>query len=111
MSPDTRLMCGISLVVIPSIVYGGLVILGVLSNGLMGAPGPKNLSPSQVGFYRAGHAHAGVLTLLSLLLQAFVDAAALPASFEWPVRVAAIAAPVLVSGGFFGVAHTRALRG
>jgi len=110
MSPDTRLMCGISLVLIPTIVYGGLTILGVISNGAFGAPGPKNLTPSQVAFYRAGHAHAGVLTLLALFLQLAVDYAALPAALVWPVRVAAVAAPVLVSGGFFGIAHTRAMR-
>ena len=69
MSPDARLMCGISLILVPTIVYGGLTILGVISNGAFGMPAPKNLSPSQIAFYRAGHAHAGVLTLLALFLQ------------------------------------------
>lgn len=111
MSPDARLMCGISLILIPSIVYGGLTILGVISEGRFGAPGPKNLTPSQVAFYRAGHAHAGVLTLLALFLQIAIDDAALPTSLVWPLRVAAIAAALLVSGGFFAIAHLRALRG
>jgi uncharacterized membrane protein len=66
MSPDARLMCGISVILVPTIVYGGLTILGVLSNGASGMPAPKNLSPSQIAFYRAGHAHAGVLTLRAL---------------------------------------------
>jgi hypothetical protein len=109
-SPDARLMCGISLILIPTIVYGGLTILGVISNGAFGTPGPKNLSPSQVTFYRAGHAHAGVLTLLALFLEIAVDYASLPASLVWPVRVAAVAAALLVSGGFFAAAHVRALR-
>ena len=110
MSPDARLMCGISLILVPTIVYGGLTILGVISNGAFGTPGPKNLSPSQVTFYRAGHAHAGVLTLLALFLEVAVDYASLPASLVWPVRVAAVAAALLVSGGFFAAAHVRALR-
>jgi hypothetical protein len=74
-------------------------------------PAPKNLSPSQVAFYRAGHAHAGVLTLLALFLQIALDFAAIPPTLVWPARVGAVAAALLVSGGFFAVAHVRALRG
>jgi len=111
MSPDARLMCGISLILIPTIVYGGLTVLSVVSNGAMGTPGPKNLSPPQMAFYRAGHAHAGVLTLLALFLQIGLDYAAIPHSLVWPTRVGAVAAALLVSGGFFAVAHARALRG
>jgi len=111
MSPDARLMCGISLILVPTIVYGGLTVLNVVSNGGLGTPGPKNLSPSQVAFYRAGHAHAGVLTLLALFLQIAVDYATIPPSLVWPVRIGAVAAALLVSGGFFAVAHARALRG
>ena len=111
MSQDARLMCGISLILIPTIVYGGLTILGVVSNGAFGTPGPKNLSLSQIAFYRAGHAHAGVLTILALFLQIAVDYAAIPNRLVWPVRVGAVAAALLVSGGFFASAHTRAWRG
>jgi hypothetical protein len=110
MSPDARLMCGLSLILIPGIVYGGLTVLGVVSHCLMGTPGPSNLSATQIAFYRAGHAHAGVLTLLAMLLQIAIDYAAIPSSLVWPVRVAAIAASILVSGGFFVVAYVRYLR-
>ncbi len=111
MSADARLMCGISLILIPTIVYGGLTILGVITNGGFGAPAPKILSPMQVAFYRAGHAHAGVLTLLALFLQIAIDHAFLPPWSIWPVRIGAILAALLVSGGFFAVAHVPALRG
>jgi hypothetical protein len=66
-------------------------------------PGPKNLSPSLIAFYRAGHAHAGVLMLLAWFLQIAVDYAAMPSSLVWLVRVGAIAAALLVSGGFFAL--------
>jgi hypothetical protein len=110
MSPDARLMCGISLILVPTIVYGGLTVLGVASNGAYGVPAPKNLTPIQAAFYRAGHAHAGVLSLLALFLQIALDYAALPGPLIWPTRVAAIAAALLVSAGFFALAHVRALR-
>src|ERR1700746_411603 len=111
MSPDARLMCGISLILVPTIVYGGLTILGVISNGAFGMPAPKNLSPSQMTFYRAGQAHGGVLTLLALFLQIALDSATLPPALIWPARVGAVAAAFLVFGGFFAIAHVRALRG
>jgi hypothetical protein len=104
-------MCGISLILVPTIVYGGLTILGVISNGAFGMPAPRNLSPSQMTFYRAGHAHAGVLTLLALFLQIALDSATLPPALIGPARVGALAAALLVSGGFFAIAHVRALRG
>lgn len=111
MSPDARLMCGIALILVPTIVYGGLTVLYIISNGAFGAPGPKNLSPSQISFYRAGHAHGGVLTLLALFLQIAVDHAAIPEALVWPVRIGVVAGALCVSGGFFAVAHARALRG
>ena len=110
MSSDARLMCGLALVLIPTIVYGGLTVLNVVTNGMLGTPGPRKLSESQITFYRAGHAHAGVLTLLALFVQLAVDSASLPPFLVWPIRAGAIAAAILVSGGFFAVAHVRSLR-
>ncbi len=62
MSSDTRLMCGISLLLVPTIIYGGLTVLGLISGGRYGAPAPPDLTPLQMTLYRAMHAHAGVLT-------------------------------------------------
>jgi hypothetical protein len=63
-----------------------------------------------MSLYRAGHAHAGVLTILGLALQIMIDHAALPASLVWPTRFAALGAPLFVAGGFFGLAHVPGLR-
>jgi len=110
MSPDARWMCGLTLLLVPGIIYGGLTVLGVVSGGRFGMPGPPNLSASQAGLYRAGHAHAGVLMLLCLFLQLALDHAALPGAWISPARWAAPAAVLLVSGGFFAAAHRPALR-
>ena len=101
-------MLGITLILVPTIVYGGLTLLGVVTSGELGTPGPRDLTPEQQMFYRAGHAHAGVLLILSLVVQIAAEHARLE-RLEWPARVGAAAAPVLVSGGFFGVAHLPAL--
>src|SRR5262245_9080462 len=110
MTRDARLMCGLALILVPTIVYGGLTLLGVLSDGKYGTPSPRGLSPFQESLYRAGHAHAGVLTILGLALQVLIDHASLPPFLVWPARIGALAAPLLVSGGFFGVAHVAGLR-
>ena len=60
MSHDARFMCGLTLILVPTIVYGGLTILGIIRT---------ILTPEQVSFYRVGHAHAGVLAILSLFIQ------------------------------------------
>ncbi len=108
-SRTTRLMAGITLVTVPTIVYGGLTLLGVLTRGRAGLPAGIALDPEQAALWRAGHAHAGVLLLLSLLIQLLLDDARLPAPLAWSARVAAPGAAVLVSAGFFGVAHLTAL--
>ncbi len=100
-------MCGITLVIVPTIVFGGTTLLNVVSRGAYGTPGPRALTPEQVAFYRAGHAHAGVLAILSLFIQLALDEVG---GSVFPVRVAALAAPILVSAGFFGLAHVPALR-
>ena len=107
MSTDARLFCGLSLVIVPTIVFGGTTLLSVVSRGAYGTPGPPNLTPDQVTYYRAGHAHAGVLLILSLLIQLALDNVA---GNVWPTRIIAAASPVLVSAGLFGVAHLPALR-
>jgi hypothetical protein len=109
MSVATRLMAGITLVIVPSVVFGGLTVLGVVTSGQAGLPAPE-LTPLQATLYRAGHAHAGVLIVLSLVLQVVLDHVRLPLGATWSARIAAPLAAVLVSGGFFGLAHAPPLR-
>ncbi len=101
---------GLSLLLVPTIVYGGATLLGIVTSGALGAPGPRDLSPLQIAFYRAGHAHAGVLLILSLVIQLGLDHAHLGRGTLWAARLTAPAAALLVSGGFFGIAHFAALR-
>ena len=109
LSPEARRIIGISLILIPTIVYGGVTVLGIITSGTLGGPGPRDLSPTQVALYRAGHAHAGVLLILSMFLQLALDHVHLGARAVRSGRVAAFLAPILLPGGFFAVAHaTRA---
>lgn len=58
-------------------------------------------NPLRQNFFRAGHAHAGVLTLLSLVCQMLVDAARLAIAAQWLVRIGVPASGILISAGFF----------
>ena len=99
-------MCGLILILIPTIEYGGWFLL----KSLMGPPGAYIDKPLLQNFERAGHAHAGVIILLSLIVQLLADHAALPGALRWLVRIGLPFSAILVSAGFFlsvagGVAH------
>jgi hypothetical protein len=52
-------------------------------------------------FFRAGHAHAGVFVILSLVCQVLADAAILPTAWLWIARIGVPAAAILSPAGFF----------
>jgi Ni,Fe-hydrogenase I cytochrome b subunit len=97
MNHDARLMSGILLITVPTIQYGGYFLLRLFS-GQMPQMKP---SPLQISFFRAGHAHAGVLVILSLLCQIFVEHAALAPAYVWFVRIGVPLAAILIPLGFF----------
>lgn len=68
MTPAARRLAGILLVVLPTVVVGGTSILTLLIHD------PRYMeNPLRQDLWRAGHAHAGVLLLLSLIALRYVD--------------------------------------
>ena len=111
LSRDAKLVSGITVLIVPTIMYGGLTLLGILTRGTAGAaPGALSLDETQWALWRAGHAHAGVWTLLSLVVQVLLDSARLAPALTWLARIGAPAAAVVVSAGFFGVAFSASFR-
>src|SRR5260370_10018238 len=66
-----------------------------------GKMGGIKASPLQNSFFRGGHAHGGVLVILSLICQMFVEHAALGPGFAWLVRIGVPLAAILIPLGFF----------
>jgi Ni,Fe-hydrogenase I cytochrome b subunit len=97
MTREAKLISGITLIVVPTIQYGGYFLLTSLMNKNSG----YMENPLRQNFFRAGHAHAGVIVLLSLICQMLADSARLPISFLWFIRVGVPLAAVLISAGFF----------
>ena len=111
LSREARLMVGLTLLTVPTIMYGGLTLLGMLTRGTVGlTPPPLQLNDTQWALFRAGHAHAGVWLLFSLVIQVLLDAATLSSALRWIARVSAPLAAILISGGFFGLAFDTAFR-
>ena len=97
MTREARMMSGIILITVPTIQYGGYFLLTSLmekGSGYMDNPLRQN-------FFRAGHAHAGVIVILSLICQMLADAAVLPIPMLWFVRIGVPLSAILISAGFF----------
>jgi hypothetical protein len=103
LSREARLVSAITLLVIPTIMYGGWTLLGILTHGTVSPSPDVHLDETQWALWRAGHAHAGVWTILSLLLQIFLDSARLSVAAKWLARICAPLAAVFLAAGFFGV--------
>jgi len=58
-------------------------------------------NPLRQNFFRAGHAHAGVIVILSLICQILADGPSLPSPLLWAVRIGVPLAAILISAGFF----------
>jgi hypothetical protein len=93
-SPETRSTAGILLLTILAVESGGLFMLRVVGRR-------KATTGFQTAFFRAGHAHAGVLVTLSLATQLFADASGLTGVAATVARSGIPAAAVLMPAGFF----------
>ena len=97
MSQPARLLSGIILITVPTIQYGGYFLLTSLMNKSSGYMD----NPLRQNFFRAGHAHAGVLVILSLICQLLADAAVLPDGLLWAARLGVPLSAILIPAGFF----------
>jgi len=95
-SPQSRLVAGVLLILMPTVVFGGASILSML----IGDPAYAENELRQ-DLWRAGHAHAGVLLVLSLVTLRYVDEANLPSGLKTLARHAIPAAAILMPAAFF----------
>jgi hypothetical protein len=96
-SQESRRLAGILLVILPTVLYGGYFLLTQLitpGSGYMDNPLRQNL-------FRAGHAHAGVLLVLSLVALRYVDEANLTEGWKRYVRSSIPSAAIFLPAAFF----------
>ena len=103
MTREARMISGIILITVPTIQYGGYFLLTSLMN--KGSGYMEN--PLRQNFFRAGHAHAGVIVILSLVCQMLADAAVLPTPMLWFVRIGVPLSAILHFGGVLLLSAAR----
>jgi hypothetical protein len=90
----TRLLPIIVLFSLVTVEYGGWALLGFLTGrGALGA--------FREQFFRAGHAHAGVLLVLSLVYFIYLERAGYSKGVQWLAGLLLLAGILGQSGGFF----------
>jgi hypothetical protein len=94
LSDASRQLAGILFLALVTVETGGLYLLKIVR-------GREQVTPFQEKFARAGHAHAGVLLVLALVCQPFVDATELSGVWGWLARSGVAASALLMPGGFF----------
>jgi hypothetical protein len=91
------MFAGVLLVILPTVMYGGLTLLISLTRNVAG----YNDNPLRHDLWRAGHAHAGVYLVLSLVMLRYVDEAVLSPFWKWIARTGAPIAAILIPAAFF----------
>jgi hypothetical protein len=90
----TTLFPIIAVLSLVTVEYGGWALLGFLTgHGTLGGFGER--------FFRAGHAHAGVLLVLSLVYFLYLDRTELSTGIQWLAGAVLLTGVLAQSGGFF----------
>ncbi|HEU4871780.1 MAG TPA: hypothetical protein VFT44_01690 [Pyrinomonadaceae bacterium] len=97
MSRESRMLAGVLLIVLPTVMFGGISLLKFLTSN---EPGYVD-NPLRQDLFRAGHAHAGVYLVLSLVMLRYVDEAILSPFWKWLARLGAPIAAILIPAAFF----------
>ncbi len=90
-------MAGLLIAVLPTVVFGGVSILYLW----LGRNSDYMKNPLRQSLWRAGHAHAGVLLVVSLLALLYVDSAALSDELKSLVRSTIPLSAILLPVAFF----------
>lgn len=96
MSHEARRLAGVLLVLLPTVILGGVSILSLLVWDERYA-----YNELRQDLWRAGHAHAGVMLLLSLVILRYIDETSLAGGWRWLAMLAAPIAAILLPLAFF----------
>jgi hypothetical protein len=89
-----RLFSIISWILLPAVMFGGYSLLHLQVR-------KEVLTPFQETYFRAGHAHASVLLLLSLLYYQYLGHTSSSILVRWIACIAVLVGLLAVAGGFF----------
>ena len=81
-------------ILLPTVMFGGYSLLNFIARG-------DRLTPFQEQFFRAGHAHAGVLLVMSLGYFYYLSQTSIPENWKVLACAALVVGILAQSGGFF----------
>lgn len=96
LSPASRRLAGVLVILVPTVAFGGTSLLTML----IGDPGYAE-NELRRELWRAGHAHAGILLILSLVALRYVDEATLSERWRGIVRHTIPLSAILLPAAFF----------
>jgi hypothetical protein len=99
-SSTAQIISAILLLILITVMFGGFSFLWLLRDRLQG---------DQVWNFRAGHAHAGVLVILTLVVVDIADSAGASGQRLWMIAAALFISALAQSGGFFIALGNRPL--
>lgn len=88
-----RVFTAVVLIALPTVMFGGYSLLRLLAQG--------GLSAFQQTYFRAGHAHAGVLLVFALAYLAFLSRTDFSSGWRWLVGALLTVGILAQSGGMF----------
>jgi hypothetical protein len=90
----TKLFVVIALFSLPTVMFGGFSLLRLIQR-------QRGLSQFQLTWFRAGHAHAGVLLILALVVLDITGQAGLGTVLQWTIGLLLVVGVLAQSGGMF----------
>ncbi|QDY75818.1 hypothetical protein [Streptomyces qinzhouensis] len=91
----TELLPIIAVLLVVTVEFGGHALLQFITTRR------GTLTPLREQFFRAGHAHAGVLLILSLVYFLYLPRAEFSSGVEWLFGILLLVGALAQSGGFF----------
>jgi hypothetical protein len=93
MDGAVKLFTVIALLSLPTVMYGGYSLLRLLA--------ARKLNEFQIAYFRAGHAHAGVLLVLALVVLDIVARSGVGSATQWIIGILLVVGVLAQSGGMF----------
>ena len=90
-----RLFSVISWIALPTVMFGGYSLLGLMARG------NTWLTPFRATYFRAGHAHAGVLLIMSLVYYTYLAQTTFSSGLKLAACIVLLVGLLAQSGGFF----------
>jgi len=91
----TELLPAVALLLLIGVEFGGWSLLWFITSKR------DVMDERRIQFFRAGHAHGGVLTILSLVYFVYLDRTGFSEGVQWVLGIGLVVGALAQSGGFF----------